>query len=102
LPWDVKNQAAVHLWFHKVFDHPVEPLASIEDAVCTWPERCICVAVRINQNDDLEIIAPFGLDDLFEMKVRRNPRRVSPEAYQDRLRTKRYNERWPLVQILGT
>lgn len=99
-PWDVKNQAAVHLWFHKVFGHPVEQITSMEDAVSTWPERCVCVAVRIDLNDDLQIIAPFGLDDLFGMKVRRNPRRVSLETYDHRLRTKRYDERWPLVQVL--
>ena len=33
LPWDVKNQSAVHLWFHKVFRHKVAPLKSIEDAL---------------------------------------------------------------------
>lgn len=100
LPWDVKNQAAVHLWFHKVFGHPVEPIASMEDAVSTWPEPCVCVAVRISENDDLEIISPLGLDDLFGMKVRRNPKRVSLATYEYRLQTKRYDERWPLVQVL--
>ena len=37
--WDAKNQAAVHLWFHKVFGHEVEPLLSVRDAAETWPER---------------------------------------------------------------
>ena len=37
--WDVKNQAAVHLWFHKVFGDRVEPLLSMRDAAATWPRR---------------------------------------------------------------
>ena len=100
LPWDVKNQAAVHLWFHKVFGHSVEPLRSMADAVSTWPEPAVCVAVRLRENNDLEVIAPLGLDDLMEMKVRRNPRRVSAETYRYRVESKRYTQRWPMVRVL--
>jgi uncharacterized protein len=45
LPWDVKNRAAVHLWFHEVFGYSVEPLHSMVEAVSTWPEPAVCVGV---------------------------------------------------------
>lgn len=100
LPWDVKNQAAVHLWFHSVFDHQVAALESIEDAVGTWPEFALAVAVRLRQDDTVDVIAPFGLEDLFSMVVRRNPRRVSLETYRQRIARNRYTARWPMVNIV--
>jgi hypothetical protein len=39
LPWQAKNQAAVHLWYKSRFGIAVEPLASIADAVRTFPRR---------------------------------------------------------------
>lgn len=100
LPWDVKNQAGVHLWFESIFGHPVEPLTSIDDAVASWPETATAVAVRLDASDRLTIIAPFGLGDLFNMVVRRNPRRVSTSTYRERIDSKRYTDRWPRVHIL--
>ena len=100
LTWDVKNQAAVHLWFHKLFGHEVEPLHCMEDAVGTWPETALTVAVRLQPDETIAIMAPLGLDDLFSMVVRRNPRRVSIETYEQRLAEKNYSLRWPKVRVM--
>jgi hypothetical protein len=100
LPWDVKNQAAVHLWYPRVFGLEVEPLTSSADAVGTWPETATCVAVRLCPDHRLEIVAPFGLEDLFGLVCRRNPRRVTIEEYRRRVQSKRFAERWPLVTIV--
>ena len=98
--WDVKNQAAVHLWFHKVFGHEVEPLYSMRYAASTWPEMALAVAVGLREDDTITITAPLGLDDLFAMVVRRNPRRVSNETYERRIAEKKYPDRWPGVRIV--
>ena len=100
LAWDVKNQAAVHLWFHGLFGHEVEPLRSMEEAVATWPETALAVGVGLQADDTIAITAPLGLDDLFSMVVRRNPRRVSIENYKRRIAEKNYPERWPGVRIV--
>jgi len=99
-PWEVTNQAGVHLWFERYFGYAVEPLTSMEDAVATWPEFATATAVRRARERKLDVLASFGLDDLFGMVVRRNPRRVSRDVYRRRLRTKRYAERWPSVTIV--
>lgn len=99
-PWDVTNQAHVHLWFERHFGHPVLPLYSLEDAVASWPEYATSVGVRLSKNGTIEIIAPLGLDDLFAMRIRRNPARVSIETFRQRILSKRYTERWPLVVVL--
>ncbi|MBW7564982.1 nucleotidyltransferase family protein [Chromobacterium subtsugae] len=100
LPWEVTNQAAVHLWFADYFGYAVEPLSSLEDGVATWPEYATAVGVALNADDSLRLIAPYGLDDLFAMRVRRNPARASVEIYRQRLAQKRYAERWPRVRVV--
>jgi hypothetical protein len=98
--WDVKNQAAVHLWYPAKFGYEVEPLRSSADAVGTWPETATAVAVRLTADDRLEVCAPCGLDDLLGLVHRRNPRRVTVAEYERRLVTKRIAERWPRVRIV--
>lgn len=36
-PWEVTNQAGVHLWYEARFGYPIRPAVSIEDAVGMWP-----------------------------------------------------------------
>jgi hypothetical protein len=99
LPWEVTNQAAVHLWFEQHFGHAVDPLVSIEDAVASWPETATSVAIEPLAAGP-RVIAPLGLDDLFGLVVRRNPRRVSVAEYRRRCAAKRYRERWPRVAVI--
>jgi hypothetical protein len=101
VPWEVTNQAAVHTWFEAHFGHAVQPLPSLEAAIATWPEFATCVGVTVDAQGQLRVIAPHGLDDLFGMVVRRNPRRVSVETYRQRVRSKRYGQRWPLVRVMA-
>lgn len=100
VPWEVTNQAAVHLWFEGHFGHRVEPLHSLEEAIATWPEYATCVGVSLGERDDIQIMAPWGLEDLFEITVRRNPTRVSLETYRQRVDEKRYSQRWPMAKVV--
>jgi hypothetical protein len=100
VPWDARNQAAVHLWYPEMFGVAVEPLTSSADAVATWPETATAVAVRLLPDDTLRVVAPCGLDDLFGLVCRRNPRRVTAEEYRRRVHSKRIAERWPMVTIV--
>ncbi len=95
--WDVANQAAVHLWYEERYGVQIQPLRSIPDALTTWLETMTAVAVRLTNTDSIQIIAPFGLEDLFGMVVRRNSYRVTDAFYRKRLRQKEYSRRWPKV-----
>lgn len=99
LPWEVTNQAGVHLWFERHFGHAVKPLHSLEDAIASWPEPATAVGVWLDDADALHVIAPHGLADLLGMRIRRNPVRVSVETYRHRCASKRYAERWPQVVV---
>jgi hypothetical protein len=100
IPWDAKNQAAVHTWYPQRFGIAVEPLVSVEDGVATWPETATSVAVRLTAGDAIEVIAPYGLQDLLGAVWRRNPRRVSVEEYELRIQRKQVRQRWPHVSIV--
>jgi hypothetical protein len=99
LPWDVKNQAAVHLWYPEAFGVEVEPLRSVEEGVASWPETASAVAVRLMTDGELRVVAPLGLDDLFGLIWRRNPRRVTVAEYRRRVEEKFTPDRWPRVVV---
>jgi hypothetical protein len=97
--WEVCNQAGVHHWFEAYFGHAVAPLVSLDDAVASWPEFATCVGISLEPDNALRIIAPHGLDDLFAMVVRHNPR-ASVDTYRERVDKKRFQQRWPMVTVL--
>jgi hypothetical protein len=101
VPWEARNQAAVHTWYHAKFGgEPVRPLRSIVDAISTWPETATSVAVRLNRAGEIEICAPHGLNDLLAGVWRRNPARISLHRSRDRLARQRPAERWPAVTVI--
>ncbi|MEU8820900.1 nucleotidyltransferase family protein [Actinoplanes sp. NPDC048796] len=101
VPWEAKNQAAVHTWYPAKFGGgPVEPFTSVEDAVGTWPETATAVAVRLRADGGIEVCAPFGLDDLLDGVWRRNPRRAGLERFRARLERHRPDVRWPGVTVV--
>jgi hypothetical protein len=101
VPWQARNQAAVHTWYAGKFggDTPAA-LTSIEDAIGTWPETATAVAVRLGDDDRIEICAPLGVVDLMDGVWRRNPRRVSLEESLARLARHRPAQRWPGVTVI--
>ncbi|WP_423395251.1 nucleotidyltransferase family protein [Burkholderia sp. LMG 21824] len=101
IPWEVTNQAAVHLWFESTFGHPVLPLRSLAEAVASWPEYATAVGLTLLRDGTIEVCAPYGLDDLFSMVVRRNPARVSIDTYHRRIEQKKYTDRWPRVTVIA-
>ncbi|MGW4465180.1 nucleotidyltransferase family protein [Micromonospora sp. NPDC004704] len=101
VPWEARNQAAVHTWYSRKFGgDPVSPFRNIADAVGTWPETATSVAVRLVAAEAIEVCAPVGLSDLLAGVWRRNPRRVSLEVSRARLARHRPAQRWPAVRII--
>jgi hypothetical protein len=99
--WEVVNQAKVHEWYGTTFGQDVPPLDSLESGLATWPEYATCVGIYLSADDSLHVIAPHGLDDLFELRVRHNPARVTFETFMYRVEHKRFIERWPRLAISG-
>jgi uncharacterized protein len=98
--WEVTNQAALHLWYPHVFGIQLEALSCSADAVAMSPETATAVAVRLCHDDSLQVVAPYGLDDLFNLVCRRNPAVVTREQFHRRVQNRQIARRWPRVQVL--
>jgi len=72
---EVRNQARVHLWFEAHFGESYAPLSCSDEAVLRFVAPAFAVGVRLERDGRLDILAPFGLDDLFAMTLRPNPKR---------------------------
>jgi hypothetical protein len=101
LPWQAKNQAAVHLWYPERFGVDVPAFRSSAEAVATFPETATCVGVRLLPDDDMLVVAPHGLDDLLHCICRHNPTRVSAAFYRQRVAAKGWRERWPRMRYVA-
>jgi hypothetical protein len=93
---EVRNQARVHLWFEGKFGEPYAPLSCSAEALERFVSATFAVGVRLCADDRLQIIAPFGLDDLFALRIRPNPRRPTrnfARVAQNLLK------RWPELKV---
>jgi hypothetical protein len=72
---EVRNQARVHVWFEGKFGEPYAPLTSSAEALQRFVSATFAVAARLGADGRLMIVAPFGLDDLFALRMRPNPNR---------------------------
>ncbi len=95
---DVKNQARVHLWHEARFGYQIRPYASSEDAIATWPTTATAVGVRCVDRT-LTAYAPFSTADLFDLVVRPNRVKITPEIYTAKVA--RWIERWLSLKILA-
>lgn len=96
-PWSVKNQARMAV------RNGDPPYRSITEALKHWCETPTAVAVRMNADHGLEILAPFGLADLFDLIVRPTPfarthsRKLA--QYRQRMTKKNWPRRWPRIRV---
>lgn len=72
---EVRNQARVHLWFEGKFGEAYAPLACAAEALNRFTSATFSVGVRLEPDDRLTVVAPFGLEDLFALRLRPNPAR---------------------------
>ena len=93
-PWSVTNQARMHL----ANDDPA--YASTEDALPHFLETPTAVAVRLSADDRIDVIAPWGPEDLFTLTVRPTPSgRAKPDVYRRRLAEKNWSASWGAVRV---
>jgi uncharacterized protein len=93
LPWSVRNQARMHK------RNGDAPYASSIDAMRNWVEIETAVGARIDGNGQLRIIAPFGLDSLFAMRISPNLHPYKPDEFNRRVAEKNWLRTWPALRI---
>jgi hypothetical protein len=95
---EVRNQGRVHLWFEAKFGEPYAPLSSSAEALSRFVTTINAVGVRLQADDSLRIEAPFGLDDLFALRLRQNPARSEVRGFGRVAGAMR--ARWPELAIV--
>nr|WP_313041186.1 nucleotidyltransferase family protein [Brevundimonas diminuta] len=95
---EVRNQARVHLWFEGKFGEPYDPLTCTDDAPAHFVAPAFAVGVRLEADDSLSVIAPFGLEDVFDMVIRPNPTRGLAKGWQRVIANAR--GRWPEITVV--
>ncbi len=74
---EVRNQARVHLWFEDRFGEAYAPLSDSAEALTRFTTTMFAVGARLDPDGELRIFAPFGLEDLFALRLRPNPTRAT-------------------------
>ncbi len=90
--WECVNQARAHVW------HNHQPYGSSINALATWVETATAVAVRLEDDDTISVAAPYGLDDLFAMRVTPTPD-ADPDDFATRHVQKGWLTRWPKLTV---
>ena len=92
------NQANVHHWYTRADEQSIAAYTSLSEAISMWPETATAVAVRLCEDGRLEVLEPLGLADLFELKLRWNPRMVSHTVFLQRMQSKGFLHKWPKLR----
>jgi hypothetical protein len=95
---EVRNQARVHLWFEQRFGERYDPLRCSDEALERFVGPAFAVGVRLEPDGRLDVAAPFGLEDVFALRVRPNPNR--PRAKGWAKVTASAKQRWPELMIV--
>jgi hypothetical protein len=97
-PVEVRNQARVHLWFEARFGCAYPQLSCADAALGYYASIVHAVGVRLDDNGALDVVAPFGLDDLFAMVIR--PNHALNNAASHDSKAQRAKAIWPEVFVL--
>ena len=92
-----RNQARVHLWFPEKFKQPFVPLQSSGEMLGRYASKTHAVALRLEPDDSISVLAPFGLDDIFSFRI--TPNRVLQNEPAHTSKGARAKSVWPELVI---
>jgi hypothetical protein len=96
-PVQVRNQARVHLWFTERFGCNYPRLRCADESLRYYASIVHAVGVRLDPDDRLDVAAPFGLDDIFAMRIR--PNHALDNAASHAAKAARAQAIWPRVVV---
>lgn len=97
VPWSVKNEARMHLV------NGIAPYESAVDAISKFPETATALGLSLDQNEQVILAAPCGVEDLLSLQVKPTPyfaanaQRMS--VYKQRVVQKNWKSKWHRVEV---
>ncbi|MCR1901324.1 nucleotidyltransferase family protein [Ligilactobacillus apodemi] len=76
---------------------------NMEDVIASFPETCSAVGICRSPAETIEIIAPYGLEDLFAEKICPTPKyklENSAETFEQRVTRKKWLENYANAQLV--
>ncbi|MGV9870969.1 nucleotidyltransferase family protein [Rhodococcus koreensis] len=95
---EVRNEARVHLWYEDHFGAPSTLFADCKDAIDHFASTTCCYGIRRNTTGDVEIYAPHGFTDLYDMVLRPNPVLAPRAVYESK--AARWQKEWPHLTVV--
>ena len=92
--WEIKNQAFMHI------RNGDKPYTNSADAMTYWPEKETAVGIRLSEDGEIELSAPFGTRSLFKGHITFNPKRPF-SIFQQRLWSKKWTAKWPRLRVMA-
>lgn len=97
VPWSVKNQARMHVI------NNLPPFTSSIDGISKFPETVTALGVKLSNQNDIELTAPWGIVDVINLKVKPTPLYVETKElmkiYENRVKKKNWDSIWHNVKI---
>ncbi len=92
LNWSVKNQSRMNI------RNGHEQYIDCNEAIYFWTETATSIAIKLDFKNRIEYIAPYGLEDLFNLLVMPTPK-FDLTIYNERIEKKRWKEKWSKLEI---
>jgi len=94
IEWEIVNEFYAHKW------NNLPPYSSTEDAISQWPETVTAIGVTFDENNNLKLYAPYGIDDLINFIVRPSPKfKGDIEKVKERMKQKNWHKKWPKIKL---
>ena len=97
VPWSVKNEARMHVI------NNIPPYSSSVDAISKFPETATALGLKLDEEDQLILTAPCGLDDVLHLQVKPSPYFMETgereSIYEERIIKKNWKSIWNKINI---
>jgi len=100
IPVELRNQARVHIWYPQKFKIEMQPFVCTEQPIASWLCTAASLAVKLNDQGEMEVFAPHGLSDVLSFTIRPNRNRAEQQINYE-TKALQWKQRWPNLTILA-
>lgn len=97
IPWSVKNEARMHI------KNKMPPYTSCIDAISKFPETATALGVKSDDDHNVILTAPCGIDDVVNLVVKPTPffteNKERVVIFEERVAKKNWKKTWNKLSI---
>lgn len=97
VPWSVKNEARMHVI------NKIPPYTSSVDAISKFPETATALGVTLDNESNLVLTAPCGIDDVINLELKPTPffteTKERAAIYEERIIKKNWKAIWHKIKV---